>query len=151
MPWTEEVHRNRLQVARASGQGKLSAQRRLPPPAQPPQPNSGLGAIALVAGLVAGAVAWNREGRKLRGRQLPPWLEPLRPLFKLASGGGGSGRRTTSSAGAARPQQRPQQPQAPQLADRARLAAAAEARFKVGALAGLAGSQRRLVKPCMPA
>ena len=140
MTWSDDVCRNRILVHRASGGGKVAMHRRLPPPAQPPRPNSGLVPIAVVAGLLAGTVAWNKEGHKLRGRQLPSWLEPLRPLLSKLQGSGGGSRPSSGAANAAaRQRQQQQQRQAAALAEARRkeeqrvlAAAAAERRFQVG-------------------
>lgn len=85
MTWSDEVCTNRIQVARVQG-SRTAAPRRLMPAAAP-QPNSGLGPLALAAGLVAASLYFSKEGHKLRGRKLHPVLEKLRRLL-----GGGAGR-----------------------------------------------------------
>ena len=143
-PPLQEVSRNRILVLKASRESGRAlplhqlAQKRLRPAAQPPTPNSGLGSIAVAAGLLASAVMWNREGHKLRGRQLPAWLEPLRPLLSRLGGASGGGPRrsgsgSSSSAAARQEQQRRRQEQERrQQEQRALAAAAAEQRLQVG-------------------
>lgn len=145
--WTEEVHRNRLAVARATlssggparGSSQLAKRRLLPGSER--AANSGLAPIALATGLLAGALYWQKEGHKLRGRKLPSWLEPLRPVLRTLwpSGGarGASGRRAGSGAAggsARRPapaaQRQAQQQQQTQAQQRALAAAAAEQRLR---------------------
>lgn len=140
----QEVSRNRLLVLKASrGSGRAPplhqlAQKRLRPAAQPPAPNSGLGSIAVAAALLAGAVVWNKEGHKLKGRQLPAFLEPLRPLLQKLGGGGGSRPRRSSSSSASsaaarqEQQRRRQEQERRQQEQRALAAAAAEQRLQVG-------------------
>ncbi|KAI7841915.1 hypothetical protein COHA_004443 [Chlorella ohadii] len=145
MTWTEEVSRNRILVLKASRDSGRApplhqlAKKRLRPAAQPPAPNSGLGAIAVAAGLLASAVMWNREGHKLKGRQLPAWLEPLRPLLAKLGGTRGSQPRRSSSSSASsaaarqEQQRRRQEQERRQQEQRALAAAAAEQRLQAAA------------------
>ncbi len=138
------MSRNRILVLKASRDSGRApplhqlAQKRLRPAAQPPAPNSGLGAIAVAAGLLASAVMWNREGHKLKGRQLPAWLEPLRPLLAKLGGTRGSQPRRSSSSSASsaaarqEQQRRRQEQERRQQEQRALAAAAAEQRLQVG-------------------
>lgn len=115
------------QVARAQGgrAGLAQAAKRRMLPAAVPQPNSGVGPIALVGALLAASLYWSREGHKLRGRKLPLLLERLRRL--LGGSMGSSTRRSVRSAAAAPLAVPPvtQQRAAANAADRRALAAAA--------------------------
>lgn len=135
MTWSEEVHRNRIQVLKASGGRPTlhAASRHLQPSPQRPQPNSGLAPICLVASLLAGAVFYQKEGHKLRGRRLPSWLEPLQPLLrKLRGSGRPTGLRPSSGGGTAAPPRRASVPPPAQQQQPTRhvLAAAAEQRLR---------------------
>lgn len=144
--WSEQVHRNRVAVLKVSGASATqhTLTRRLAPSPERPAPNSGLLPIALVSALMGGAVAWQREGHKLRGRQLPAWVPtPLKTLLSKLGGGGG-GRRTTvqrrpSSGGATRAP--PQQQQLSQQQQRQLAAAAAEQRLQQQASYGRGGGR----------
>ena len=145
--WSEQVHRNRVAVLKASGAsaGPHALARRLAPAPERPVANSGLAPIALVAAVMGGAVVWQREGHKLRGRQLPAWVPtPLRSFLSRLAGSGG--RRTTvqqrrpGSGGGSRAPLQPQE-QVQQVSQRQLLAAAAEQRMKQQASCGAQGQE----------
>lgn len=97
MTWSDDVYSQRTQLARANGTSRPSQQkaahRSLAPPAALPSANSGLGPIALVSMVVASTLYLSKEGHKMRGRKLPPFVEKLRSLLL-----GGLGRTTGSRA-----------------------------------------------------
>jgi hypothetical protein len=143
MTWSEEVGVNRIAVARSSGSRgtvqQLGGKRRLLPASATAAAasNSGLGPIALVSGLVAATLYYHKEGHKLRGRRLPPFLANLHRLLLGGAGGRATGsvaaRRPTPAAAIAAQQQQQATRQAQewrQQSPRALAAAAAEQRLQ---------------------
>ncbi|CAL5224927.1 g7696 [Coccomyxa viridis] len=65
MGWSEEVHARRVLDIRRQAR-KAQAQAPGTWHAEPPRGNAGYGQVAAVVGVLAGVIAWRREGRYLR-------------------------------------------------------------------------------------